>query len=66
MWAIKVIPKSFPDKIAVRQSILYRKLLVVQRVKGESGKSLSSKFGLLLKQTIHQQKALDLSFNMAP
>ena len=42
----------------------------VQGVEVKSGKSLSSKFEkkamLALKQTIYQQKALDLRFNMAP
>ena len=43
---------------------------VVQGVKVNSKKNFEFKIWkkplLVLKQTIHQQKALDLSFNMAP
>ena len=38
--------------------------IYIQGVKGESGKSLSSKF--VMKQTIPQKKALTLSVKMTP
>ena len=40
--------------------------LNVQGVIVKSGKCLNSKFGRKLKQTIHKQKVLNISFNFAP